>query len=96
MNKAFKTDQSQGVFVELRHDATKIEIQKVGKSTAINFWSDSVPKNKKEFGRGCTFEILGNYKYIGQVGSADLKHTGLTKSDMVGLDKNWAIMVETV
>ena len=94
MNKPFKTNQSQGVFVELRHDSTKIEIQRAVKSTLINFWSDSVPKNKKEFGRACTVEVVGNYKYVGQVGSADLEHTGLSHLELNGLDKNWAIMVE--
>lgn len=94
MYKAFKTEQSQGVFVELRHDASKIEIRKSPTSTLIDFWSDSVPKNKKEFGHNCTFEVIGNYKYLGQVGSADLKHTGLTKSDLVELNKDWAVMVE--
>ena len=96
MSKVFKTEHAQGLFVELRHDASKIEIRKSPTSTLINFWSESVPKNKKEFGRECTFEVVGNYKYLGQVGSVDLKHVGLTKTDLIGMNKDWAVMVEVI
>ena len=96
MNKAFKTDQTQGVFVELRPDVENIVITKFDKNTLIGFYSPSLPNERKTLGRHGYVCVVGNYKYIGQVGSADLKHTGLSKTDLIGLNKNWAIMVEVL
>ena len=96
MNKPFKTDQSQGVFVELRDDAQDIAITKFDNNTVIGFYSPTLPNERKTLGRHGFICVVGNYKYIGQVGSADLDHTGLTKNDLVRLNKNWAIMVESL
>ena len=95
-NKAFKTDQTQGVFVELRPDVQNIVITKFDKNTLIGFYSPSLPNERKTLGRHGFICVVGNYTYIGQVGSAKLKHTGLKKKDLKGMSRNWAIMVEVL
>ena len=94
MNKAFKTPQTQGVFVELRPDAQEIAITHFDNNTVIGYYSPTLPNERKTLGRHGFICVVGNYKYIGQVGSADLEDTGLTESDMKGLNNNWAVMVE--